>query len=195
MAQSGDMLCRQVCRHSLGRLSWETTHEQLSLRRRRRLCQGPLRADRRGDATRHRLGIYALRCRLRRRACVQGRLLPAGRPPRSVRTFDGKAPDSPRRRPRRDRDHPASLCRADRLVGRLCRDGRLARKATRCRVAAPGRLRKSSDRLCAALDRCRAEGCAGARRPCLCRLDAARARCVRRSDGQELSVERSDQAA
>src|SRR5213593_701598 len=33
------------------------THEPFILRRRRRLCQGPLRADRRGDATGHRLGF------------------------------------------------------------------------------------------------------------------------------------------
>ena len=172
--------------------TWEMTHEQLDLRRRRRLCQGALRPDRRGDAARHRLGFYAVRCRLRRRACVQGRLLPACRPSRSFRALDGEAPDPAAGRPRRDRGDPASLRGADRPFGRLCRDGGLARTAARCGITPAGRLRKPPDRLCAALDRCRSEGRAGARSPCLGRLDAARARRLGRSHGQELSVERSD---
>ena len=109
-----------------------------------------------------------------------------------VSSLDGEAPDPAAGRPRRDRGDPASLRGADRPFGRLCRDGGLARTATRCGITPAGRLRKPPDRLCAALDRCRSQGRAGARRPCLDRLDAARARRLGRSHGQELSVERSD---
>src|SRR6476619_6874823 len=50
----------------------------------------------------------------------------------------------------------------------------VALTASRCGITPAGRLRKPPDRLCAALDRCRSQGRAGARSPCLGRLDAAR---------------------
>ena len=58
------------------------------------------------------------------------------------------------RKTRRDRGDPASLRGTDRPHRRLCRDGRLARTAAGFRIAPAGGLRKSFDRLCAALDQC-----------------------------------------